>query len=137
MLLGDPGSRSVLAHIERELENRLQHPAPTGLIGRLLLDGAALVIFDGLDELLDSSRRADVSSIIERFCTEYPLVKVLVTSRVVGYDQARLDDRQFTRFMIRGFDDDQVKAYVLKGFAREDGISRGAPAHDFKYCFHA
>ena len=119
----DPPARSVLAHLEHELEVRLQHPAPHGLIGRLLLDGAALVVFDGLDELLDPARRADVSAIIERFCSEYPLTRVLVTSRVVGYDQARLDDRQFTRYRIHGFDDQQVHAYVSKWFAHEDGLT--------------
>lgn len=119
----DPPVRSVLAHLEHELEVRLQHPAPRGLIGRLLLDGAALVVFDGLDELLDPARRADVSAIIERFCSEYPLTTVLVTSRVVGYDQARLDDRQFTRYRIHGFESAQVSEYVSKWFAQEDGLT--------------
>jgi NACHT domain len=120
----DPPARSVLAYLDRELEIRLQHPAPPGLVGRLLLDGAAFVIFDGLDELLDPARRADVSSIIERFCSEYPLTTVLVTSRVVGYDQARLNDRQFTRYRIHGFDDQQVNTYVSKWFAQEDGLTQ-------------
>jgi predicted NACHT family NTPase len=31
------------------------------------------VIFDGLDELLDTSRRADVATRVEQFCIEYPL----------------------------------------------------------------
>jgi len=53
----------------------------------LLLTGRAVVIFDGLDELLDTSRRADVTTRVERFCAEYPLAPVLVTSRQVGYDQ--------------------------------------------------
>ena len=72
----------------------------------LLLTGRAVVIFDGLDELLDTARRADVTTRVERFCAEYPLAPVLVTSRVVGYDQARLDDRQFTCYRLGGFGDD-------------------------------
>ena len=118
----DPPERSVAGHIEHQLDTFYQCPAPAGLVDRLLLTGRALVIFDGLDELLDTSRRAEVTTRVERFCTEYPLIPVLVTSRLVGYDQARLDERLFTRYRIGGFTDDLVSDYVVKWFAQEDGI---------------
>jgi len=118
----DPPERSVAGHIEHQLDAFYQCPAPAGLIDRLLLTGRAVVIFDGLDELLDTSRRADVTARVERFCTEYPLAPVLVTSRLVGYDQARLDDRLFTRYRIGGFTDELVGDYVGKWFAQEEGI---------------
>jgi hypothetical protein len=86
----DPPERSVAAHIEHRLEAFYRCPVPPGLVTHLLLSGRALVIFDGLDELVDTRRRVDVTTIIERFSTEYPLAAVLVTSRLVGYDQARL-----------------------------------------------
>ena len=124
----DPPERSVAGHIEHLLETLYQCPAPPGLIDRLLLTGRALVIFDGLDELLDTSRRADVTTRVERFCSEYPLSAVLVTARLVGYDQARLDDRQFARYRIGGFADEQVSEYVRKWFAQEEGIDVGNAA---------
>lgn len=76
----DPPEFSVAAFIEHKLDRFYQCLAPPGLIARLLLSGRALVIFDGLDELVDTARRADVTAVIERFCTEYPLTRVLVTS---------------------------------------------------------
>lgn len=117
-----PPERSVAGYIEHKLEVFYQCPAPPGLVTHLLLAGAAVVIFDGLDELLDATRRAEVSAIVERFCTEYPLAPVLVTSRLVGYDQARLDDRQFSRYRLGGFTEDQAGEYVRKWFAQEDGV---------------
>ena len=118
----DPPELSVVGHIERTLETFYQCPAPPGLVDRLLLTGRALVIFDGLDELLDTSRRADVSTRVERFCAEYPLARVLVTSRVVGYDQARLDPGQFARYRLGGFSDVQVADYARKWFALEADV---------------
>ncbi len=118
----DPPERSVIGHIEHRLETFYQCPAPPGLIGRILLTGRALVIFDGLDELLDTSRRSEISARVERFCAEYPLTRVLVTSRLVGYDQARLDDRQFVRYRIGSFSVEQVHDYVHKWFAQEEGV---------------
>jgi len=126
-----PPERSVVGFIEHKLETFYQCPPPPGLVARLLLSGSALVIFDGLDELVDTSRRGEVTAIVERFCTEYPLARVLVTSRVVGYDQARLDDRQFVRYSIGSFNDEQVRAYVRKWFAQEEGIDTGSWTQSF------
>jgi hypothetical protein len=114
-------ARSVVGFIEHELETLYQCPAPPGLVDLLLLSGRGVVIFDGLDELLDTARRAEVSTRVERFCTEFPLAPVLVTSRAVGYDQARLDESQFTCYFLAGFRDDDVADYVRKWFALDEG----------------
>lgn len=126
----DPPERSVVGHIEHTLKTFYQCPAPPGLVDLLLLTGRALVIFDGLDELLDTSRRADVATRVERFCAEYPQAPVLVTSRAVGYDQARLDDRQFACYRLGGFGDEQLAEYVRKWFA-QDAEARPGEAEAF------
>jgi hypothetical protein len=118
----DPPERSVAGHVEHTLETFYQCPAPAGVVDLLLLTGRAVVIFDGLDELLDTSRRADVTTRVERFCAEYPLAPVLVTSRLVGYDQARLDDRQFTCYRLAGFSPEQVGEYARKWFAQDADV---------------
>lgn len=118
----DPPEWSVAAFVEHRLDRFYQCPAPPGLVSRLLLSGRALVVFDGLDELVDTARRAEVTAVIERFCAEYPLTRVLVTSRLVGYDQARLDDRQFARYRIDRLTDDSVAEYVRKWFAQERDV---------------
>src|ERR1700733_5045966 len=115
----DPPERSVVGHVEHILETFYQCPAPPGLVHLLLLTGRAVVIFDGLDELLDTSRRAEVTDRGEHFCAEYPLAPVLVTSRVTGYDQARLDDLLFTCYRLGGFDDAAVIEYARGWFAQD------------------
>jgi len=114
-----PPERSVARHIEHELETFYQCPPPPGFVDLLLLTGRAVVIFDGLDELLDTSRRQDVAARVERFCSEYPLAAVLVTSRLIGYDQARLDEGRFTCYRLGGFGEEQVSEYVRKWFAQD------------------
>jgi NACHT domain len=114
--------RSVAYHLQDKLGTFYQCPAPADSVEHLLLSGAALVIFDGLDEVADTMQRGNLTAIIERFCAEYPLTRVLVTSRLIGYEQARLDERQFTRYRLGGFDDQRVADYVCKWFAQEDGL---------------
>ena len=115
-----PPERSVLAHIEHTLDTLYQSPPPMGLIERLLFTGRAIVIFDGLDELLDTSRRRDVTEIVEQFGFAYPLSKVFVTSRLIGYNQSRLDDTKFTCYRLDSFADDEVKDYARKWFALQE-----------------
>lgn len=117
-----PPEWSVAGHIEHNLETLYQSPAPRGLVERLLLTGRAVVIFDGLDELLDTSRRRDVSERVEQFCSAYPLTPVLVTSRLVGYDQARLDE-QFNCYRLGGFGAREVAEYAGKWFASQEGFT--------------
>ena len=119
----EPPERSVAGHIEQTLATLYQCRAPDGSVERLLLTGRAVVIFDGLDELLDTSRRAEVSARVEQFCTAFPLAVVLVTSRLVGYDEARLDDDQFSCYRLGGFGDDEVGQYARKWFALQEGFS--------------
>jgi hypothetical protein len=121
----DPPERSVVGFIENQLETLYQCPAPAGLVDMLLLTGRAVVIFDGLDELLDTTRRADVATRVEHFCSEYPQAPVLVTSRVIGYDQARLDEAQFISFQLGGFRDKDVAEYARKWFALDEGARAG------------
>jgi hypothetical protein len=114
-----PPERSMAGHIEHELETFYQCPPPPGLVDLLLLTGRAVVIFDGLDELVDTSRRQDVAARVERFCCEYPLAAVLVTARLIGYDQARLDEGRFTCYRLGGFGEEEVGEYVRKWFAQD------------------
>ncbi|MEU4408527.1 NACHT domain-containing protein [Streptosporangium sp. NPDC023963] len=128
---------SILSHLELRISAFYQCQTPTkGALDRLLLNGSALVIFDGLDELIDGSLRADIASMIELFCSQYPLCRVLVTSRRVGYNQARLDDSQFSCWGISGFDSKRVSDYVSNWFAQEEGLTR-KQASDYTSSFIA
>lgn len=142
----DPPERSVVAHIEHTLSAKYQCPAPQGLVDRLLLTGRGVVIFDGLDELLNTYRRRDISSRVEQFCVEYPLAPVLVTSRLVGYDEARLDGSTFTTYRLGGFGEKEINEYARKWFAVQEGatplgaeseaaafLSESASANDLRF----
>lgn len=121
-------SQPVRAYLEHRLAVFYQCVPPAGLVSRLLKTGSAMVIFDGLDELLDPSRRAEVAAAVERFCAEFPFTPVLVTSRSVGYDQARLDDRQFRRYKILGFSDSRVADYASKWFGQDPDLTDSGAA---------
>lgn len=76
-------------------------------------NGRAILAFDGLDEILDTSRRQDYVELVSAMCNLYPLCPALVTSRLVGYDDAPLND-DFEEVVLEKLSDDEVKAYVGK-----------------------
>jgi hypothetical protein len=114
---------SIIQFLEQQAASRYQLRAPMHAFDYLLLSGRVFVIFDGLDELLDSSYRQEVTTNVEAFCKLYPAVPVLVTSREVGYEQAPLNDKTFSLFRLAPFDEEQVKEYATKWFARDEDYS--------------
>lgn len=108
---------SIREFIETEVEATYQLSAPPdGTFEYLFQNGRAVLIFDGLDELLDTSYRQEIRDDVQSFCNLYPSVPVLVTSREVGYEQAPLDERMFEVFRLEPFNDKQVEEYVVKWF---------------------
>lgn len=58
-----------------------------------LTGGDALILLDGLDEVVDPGLRRRVSRLVESFTQTYPRCRYVVTSRIVGYtDAARLGE---------------------------------------------
>lgn len=75
-------------------------------------DGRAVVIFDGLDEILDPKARETTTRQIAAFAAQYPRVRVVVTSRVIGYRRAPLNAAGFTHVTLQDLDQDQITQFV-------------------------
>lgn len=76
--------------------------------------GLVFVIFDGLDEITAISRRRDFVSAVNNFCSIFPLARVLVTSRKIGYPQAPLPSSVFPILQLSRFTLSEIEAYVDK-----------------------
>uniref|UniRef100_UPI0031FDAB26 NACHT domain-containing protein n=1 Tax=Sphaerothrix gracilis TaxID=3151835 RepID=UPI0031FDAB26 len=71
-----------------------------------------VVLLDGLDEVFDPAEREQVVNDIHRFSNEYKNVRLVVTSRVVGYQPHRLRNAEFRHFMLQDLDDDQIGTFL-------------------------
>jgi predicted NACHT family NTPase len=71
-----------------------------------------VLLLDGLDEVFDPAEREQVVNDIHRFSNEYKHVRMVVTSRVVGYQPHRLRNAEFRHFMLQDLDDDQIGAFL-------------------------
>ncbi|WP_261568625.1 NACHT domain-containing protein [Frankia gtarii] len=94
------------------------------IVEYLLLNGRAIVILDGLDELTDTALRGKVSGLVEGFAHLYPNIQIIATSREIGYEQAPLDDELFETFHLAPFTDNQVAEYAKNWFALDENVER-------------
>jgi HEAT repeat protein len=77
----------------------------------------SLVMFDGLDEIFDPQLRESTIEEIANFATQqYPNAKIVITSRVVGYDPDRLRGVKFQHFTLQELDKSQIQKFIDKWY---------------------
>lgn len=82
-----------------------------------LEDGAALVLFDGVDEVPETDgRRTQVQQVIEACAMRYDRCRMLVTSRTYAYDTSR-SFAGFTNAKLSPFTDGQIRWFVDRWYA--------------------
>ncbi|MFC8824864.1 HEAT repeat domain-containing protein [Streptomyces sp. NPDC057137] len=109
---------------ERTFEDFLKHlhvtegmSVPAPVLQDRLRSGKALVVFDGLDELFDPRVRAETARRIAAFAACYPDTRVVVTSRVIGYQRAILDGAGFKHHMLQDLDEQQIAEFARRWYA--------------------
>lgn len=78
----------------------------------LIKGGRALVIFDGLDEILTAEDREVVARRIVGFASDYQNTTIIVTSRVIGYRRNILAGAGFNHFTLQDLDESQISTFV-------------------------
>jgi predicted NACHT family NTPase len=74
--------------------------------------GKAIVVFDGLDEIFDPKEWERINRMIVGFALDYPKVRIIVTSRIVGYKRKILDDAGFVHFTLQDFEKEQIETFL-------------------------
>ncbi|MEM9366019.1 MAG: NACHT domain-containing protein, partial [Planctomycetota bacterium] len=71
-----------------------------------------VLLLDGLDEVFDPAERDLVVNDIHRFSNDHKHVRIVLTSRVVGYKPQRLRDAEFRHFMLQDLDTEQIAGFL-------------------------
>ncbi|MGF1517513.1 MAG: tetratricopeptide repeat protein [Nodosilinea sp.] len=78
----------------------------------LMKRGNCLILLDGLDEVFDQDSRRQIVGCINEFAEQFGHNnKLIVTSRIAGYQEVKLASR-FTEFTITDMSDDQVSEFL-------------------------
>ena len=131
--------RDLKSGLDAFIEAQLEHPhlqTPAGFGRRLLARGNLLLLFDGLDEVAEPGRRAEVSRWIDAAIQVHRSCRFLVTSRFAGYTpEARLNG-PFIEMHLRPLSADQAEAFIHNWYRSvetgllDDGEQAEAVARD-------
>jgi hypothetical protein len=78
--------------------------------------GQAVLVYDGLDEILDVNTRREIVAKIEQFSNLFPACPSIATSRIVGYTDAPLP-YEFKVFTLARFDQTEVEKFSMNFLA--------------------
>lgn len=120
------GGRELLKYFEHICSDPYNLTPPRDAVEYLLRNGRAVVVLDGLDELVHPELRRRVVRLVEGFAHQYPLTPIVVTARKVGYQEAPLSSSLFTTGTVDDFDPNQVADYATRWFA----LDAATPAHE-------
>ncbi|MGW4209653.1 NACHT domain-containing protein [Lentzea sp. NPDC004789] len=117
------GGHDLLHYLEMLSQAPYNVKPPENAVEYLLRNGRAVLVLDGLDEIVQTEQRRRVVALVEGFAHLYPTVPVLVTARKIGYDRAPLDSELFTTAHILEFTEELVRTYVGNWFVLDDSTS--------------
>ncbi len=119
----DEGGHDLVHYLENLCRAPYNVKPPQDAVDYLLRSGRAVVVLDGLDEVVRTESRRRVVKLVEGFAHIYPLVPILVTARRIGYDEAPLSNELFTTARIRDFTEPEVRTYVERWFVLDEATS--------------
>jgi NACHT domain/HEAT repeats len=85
---------------------------PQGFFEHWLDRGRALILFDGLDEVVEEAQRRKVAEQIKVFLHQYKDNPVVITSRPAGYRWDFFNLDEFPHYILESFDDKQVATFI-------------------------
>jgi len=83
----------------------------------MLEAGKAVVLFDGLDEIVSEEGRLEISKSILNFSRKYTDCPIWVTSRIVGYTKdVKLNQEIFQHYYLAEVSEPQAKLFIQKWY---------------------
>jgi hypothetical protein len=97
-------------------KNMCVKPLPEGFFEYWLADGRAMILLDGLDEVVEESKRYEVVQHIENFLGQYHQNLAIITSRPAGYKRDFFNTSEFEHYQLQLFDDAKVDEFINRWY---------------------
>ncbi|MEU0646087.1 HEAT repeat domain-containing protein [Streptomyces umbrinus] len=76
-----------------------------------------LVVFDGLDEIFDPARRAEVARQVVAFAQAHTHVRVILTSRVIGFTPGVFTNADFSQAKLEDLPAQQIESFIRRWYS--------------------
>ena len=110
----------ILEFACRHLAQHLSIRCDMAILEVLARVGRLVLLIDGVDET-GAQERVQLRDRLRAFVLEYPAVGMIVTSRIIGYDDAAFGEK-FKHYVLEPFDAEQLRAFVSRWYALAEPI---------------
>ena len=110
------GDYNLLNYLYTHACEHLMLNLPHNFFEEALAAGRCLVCLDGLDEVWAVDRRREITDAVRALASRYRDNRYLVTSRIVGYNDAPLDRRDFDHCTVLPLEDADIEEFVRKWY---------------------
>ena len=115
---GRVGDYSLLEYLRDQAENDLALRLPPTFFEEALSRGECCVCLDGLDELGGTGVRREITRLVTTFANHpaYRRNRFIITSRLVGYEDAPLNKQAFAHYTVQPLADEAIKRFIRKWY---------------------
>lgn len=110
---------TIEEYIKNTLNEEYNLKIEMSQLEKLILQNKVIIFFDGLDEIFDNKIRCEIKNKIEIFSKKHKDLRIIITSRIVGYNEIKFDENIFEIVEIQKFDEERLQDYVKKWFQCE------------------
>ncbi|MDJ0904135.1 MAG: HEAT repeat domain-containing protein [Xenococcus sp. MO_188.B8] len=104
---------NILKYLHQFAEiNLVINKLPEDFFEHWLKQGKALILLDGIDEVVETGKREKVVERINLFLNQYNQNIAIVTSRPSGYKRHFFSTAEFPHYQLQPFDDDKIKTFI-------------------------
>lgn len=109
----------IVDYLKDEVRSRLRR-CPKGFVEYCLTNLDSIVVYDGYDEVMNEKDRKIVRDEIQTFVNSFGRSRHLVTSRMVGYEDAPLDINLFLHIELQPLESFQIDKFVQDWYSRRE-----------------
>ncbi len=111
--------QGILEFLRDHLSQELALDLYLDLLKGWLADGDAVLLLDGMDEVGDPLHRITMRDRIQAFHSAWPKTSLLLTSRVAGYDEARVTE-PFRHWRLEPFSDQAQERFAMHWYQAQN-----------------
>lgn len=99
----------------------IRRPVPLGFVEFWLSHDGSLTVFDGLDEVIRLDERKSTRDMVASLIQKFPQGKFLLTSRIVGYEEAPFSADVFLHLRLQKLEDSQIDKFITRWYEEREG----------------
>lgn len=115
------GGFSFIDYLYKYCIENLTVNLPPRFFEDALEKGECCICLDGLDELGSAGLRREINLAVSALRSRYSRNRFIITSRIVGYEEAPLDKNEFMHHTVQPLSDDDIKSFVEKWYFARPG----------------